>query len=204
MAKVHVIGLTGGIGSGKSTVATMLGRRGAEVLDADAMVHALLAEPATTRKVVKRFGEEVLDPHGKVDRKKLAEVAFASRRNIRDLEAILHPAVVRRSKRRIAALRRTGKPCVVVIDAPLLVEAGMDRLCDEIVFVHAPKAERVKRVRKTRGWTGRTLETREKRQKSLDVKRRNADTVVRNADARKETSAQVRTLWQRVQNLLIG
>ena len=204
MAKVHVIGLTGGIGSGKSTVATMLGRLGAEVLDADAMVHALLAEPATTRKVVKRFGEEVLDPHGKVDRKKLAEVAFASRRNIRDLEAILHPAVVRRSKRRIAALRRTGKPCVVVIDAPLLVEAGMDRLCDEIVFVHAPKAERVKRVRKTRGWSRRTLETREKRQKSLDVKRRNADTVVRNAEATKETSAQVHTLWQRVQNLLIG
>jgi len=203
MSNVYVIGLSGGIGSGKSTVAKMLGRLGAEVLDADAMVHALLTEPATVRKVVKRFGDEVLDARGRVDRKKLAEVAFASRRNIRDLEAIVHPGVLRRTKRRIAALRKAKKRCVLVIDAPLLYEAGMDALCDETVFVHAPKPERLKRLRKTRGWSRRTLETREKRQKSLDVKRRNADTVVRNAGARKDTRTQVRTLWQRVQDLLI-
>ena len=202
MARVFVVGLAGGIGSGKSTVAAQLGRLGAEVLDADAMVHELLREPATTRKIARRFGRKVLNRRGGIDRGKLAEAAFASERNIRDLEAILHPQVIGRTRRRITALRRTRGKHVVVIDAPLLFEAKLDGLCDEVVFVHAPKHERLKRLRKTRGWTRAMLEEREKRQKPLDYKRENADTVIRNAATKDQTRAQVRDYWRRVQELL--
>ncbi|HUV38911.1 MAG TPA: dephospho-CoA kinase [Planctomycetota bacterium] len=203
MSRVVVIGLAGGIGSGKSTVAAEFARLGATVLDADAMVHALLCEKPTVRKVVKRFGRDVLDAEGRVDRKKLGAAAFASMKSIRDLEALLHPEVIRRSKRCIAGLARRKKPGVVVIDAPLLMEAGMDRLCDEIVFVEAPKVQRLKRLKKTRGWGPEALRQREKRQKPLNVKRRNADTVVRNAGSRRTLRTQVRDVWQRVRQLLI-
>jgi len=204
MARVYVIGLAGGIGSGKSAAAAAFEKLGAVVLDADAMVHELLRKPAILRKIVRRFGKDVLDRRGRVDRKKLGEEVFRSQQAIRDLEAMLHPEVMRQSKRRIAQRKRRKKPSVVIIDAPLLFEAGMHRLCDEVVFVQTPKAERLKRLRKTRGWSRRTLEAREKRQKPLNIKRRNADTVVRNAGSRRELNAQIRTVWQRVRQLLNG
>lgn len=204
MGRTYVIGLAGGIGSGKSTVAAQLGRLGAEVLDADVMVHELLREPGVIRRVVRRFGKDVLGRRGTINREKLGRLAFTSGKDIRELEKLLHPGVVRRVKRRIAELRRRRGKHVVVIDAPLLFEAGMHRLCDEIVFVHAPKLERLKRLRETRGWSRTTLENREKLQKPLNYKRRNADTVVRNAKARSETNAQVRRLWKRVHELLNG
>jgi len=199
---VFVIGLAGGIGSGKSTVAKMLGRLGAEVLDADAMVHELLCKPATIGRIVRQFGKGVLNRRGGVHRDKLAEAAFASAGNIRNLEAILHPQVIRRTKRRIAELRRTRGKHVVVIDAPLLFEAKLDGLCDEVVFVHAPKHQRLKRLRKTRGWSRRMLDQREKRQKPLDYKRENADTVIRNAATKHQTRTQVRNYWRCIRQLL--
>lgn len=202
MGKVFVIGLAGGIGSGKSTVARAFARLGAEVLDADAMVHDLLCRPTVIRKVTRRFGEDVLDAHGRVDRKKLGAAAFASGKGIRDLERLLHPAVIRRTRGRIAELRRTKGTHVVVIDAPLLFEAGLDRLCDEVIFVDASKVERLKRLRKTQGWSRTHFETREKHQKDLDYKRKNADTVMRNGGALRTTHAQVRQCWHRIRQLL--
>ena len=202
MPQVFVIGMCGGIGSGKSTVAGEFRRLGAEVLDADAMVHELLCERAVCAKVARRFGKGVLDAKGCVDRRKLGAVAFASRKSLRDLEKLLHPAVIRRTQERLAALRRKRGNHVAVIDAPLLFEAKMDRMCDEIVFVHASKAQRLKRLSKTRGWGRATLVEREGRQKPLDTKRRNADTVVRNSSSRSETLTQVRRYWRHVQTLL--
>jgi len=203
MAQVFIVGLAGGIGSGKSTVAGMLGRLGAEVLDADAMVHELLRDSDIARKVVRRFGKTVLGRAGRVDRVKLGRAAFASRRDIRDLEKILHPPVLRRMKEQIRRLRRTKGNHVVVIDAPLLFEAALDGICDEIVLVQAPKNERLRRLVRSRGWTRSELEKREKRQKTLDYKRKNADTVMRNCDSRQETRSRVRNYWQRIRKLLL-
>jgi dephospho-CoA kinase len=202
MGKVFVIGLAGGIGSGKSTVAGMLGRLGARVLDADAMVHELLREPGIIRKVVRRFGKDVLARGGAIDRMKLGRAAFASKKNIRDLEKILHPPVVRRMKEEIGRLRRRKGSHVVVIDAPLLFEAALDRICDDVALVEAPKSERLRRLVSSRGWTRSELEKREKRQKTLDFKREKADTVVRNCDDRSETRERVRTYWRRIRKLL--
>ena len=198
MGKVFVIGLAGGIGSGKSTVAAELRRLGAEVLDADAMVHELLCERGTVAKVARRFGRGILDARGDVDRRKLGAAAFASEKDIRDLERLLHPAVIRRTEERIARLRRKKGRRVVVIDAPLLFEAKMDRMCDEIIFVQASKAERLRRLKRTRGWSRATLEGREKRQKPVICKRLNADTVIWNGSSRGATVAQVRRYWRHV------
>ena len=202
MGNVFVIGLAGGIGSGKSTVAGMLGRLGASVLDADAMVHGLLREPAVVRKVVRRFGKTVLAPSGRIDRVKLGRAAFASRKNIRDLEKILHPPVVLRMKEHIRRLRRRRGSHMVVIDAPLLFEAALDRICDEVILVEAPRRERLRRLVRSRGWTRSELEKREKRQKTLDYKREKADTVIRNCDSRRETRTRVRACWRRIRKLL--
>jgi len=202
MSNVFVIGVAGGIGSGKSTVAAEFRRLGAVVLDADAMVHRLLREPATVRKITRRFGTDVLTSRGTIDRARLGEVAFASKPKIRELEKMLHPTVVRRIKEKIATLERAGRRRVVVIDAPLLFEAALDGLCDEVVFVHAPKLERLKRLRKTRGWSRAELDKREKRQKPLNTKRENADTVIRNGASRRETRTQVQACWKRIRKLL--
>jgi len=202
MGKVFVIGLAGGIGSGKSTVAGMLGRLGARVLDADAMVHELLREPGIIRKVVRRFGKDVLARGRAIDRMKLGRAAFASKKNIRDLERILHPPVVRRMKEEIGRLRRNPGSQVVVIDAALLFEAALDRMCDDVVLVEASKSERVRRLARSRGWSLRELEKRERRQKSLDFKREKADTVLRNCDSRSETRTRVHTYWRRIRKLL--
>jgi dephospho-CoA kinase len=202
MGNLFVVGLAGGIGSGKSSVAGMLGRLGAEVLDADAMVHELLDEPGTRSRIVRRFGENVLGRKGSIDRRKLASIAFASARDLRDLERMLHPAVIRRMSRRISRARRTKGARVAVIDAPLLFEAGLDGLCDMVVFVHAPKQERIRRLRKARGWSRAELDRREKVQKNVLYKRENADIILRNCASSRETLAHVRRLWTRIGELL--
>ncbi len=202
MGQVFVIGLAGGIASGKSTVAAALARRGAEVLDADRMVHALLRERSVAAKVARRFGRGVLDAKGGVDRRALGAIAFRSKRSIRALEKLLHPAVIAATKRRIATRRRAKGKHVVVIDAPLLFEAKMDRMCDEVVFVDAPRPARLKRLKTARGWTRATLDERERRQHSLESKRRNADVVIRNDASRRTTLSQVRRYWDHVQAVL--
>jgi dephospho-CoA kinase len=137
-----------------------------------------------------------------IDRMKLGRAAFASKKNIRDLEKILHPPVVRRMKEEIGRLRRNTGSHVVVIDAPLLFEATLDRICDEVVLVDAPLSKRLRRLASSRGWTRSELEKREKRQKTLDFKREKADTVIRNCDARSETRTRVRAYWRRIRKLL--
>lgn len=202
MGKVFVIGLAGGIGSGKSTVARELARLGAEVLDADRMVHALLRQRPVAARIARRFGRGALDAQGRVDRKALGAIAFRSKASIRALERLLHPAVIAATKKRIAALRRAKGVRVVVIDAPLLFEVKMDRLCDEVVFVDAPKRARAARLKATRGWTAAEMNARERKQQPIEVKRRKTDVVIANGASRRTGLAQVRRYWKRVQEAL--
>jgi len=202
MKNLFVLGLTGGIGAGKSTVAEMLGKLGARVLCADKMVHALLCEKPVIRRVVREFGARVLDGKKCIDRRELGAVAFASRKKIRALEKILHPAVIRATRCEIARLRKAPGEHVVVLDAPLVIEAGLNRLCDVMVFVDAPKKARLARVAKERGWGEAELKRREKRQKPLDYKRKSADFLIRNTLSRKNTLAQVRRLYKHIRHVL--
>ena len=144
---IPVIGLIGGIGGGKSAVARLLADRGAAVIDADAVGHELLEDPAIRARVVERFGAGVLEASAATDaavprisRRALAGIVFADASALRDLEAILHPAMRDRFLRSITRLVHDGgRPCVV-LDAAVLLEAGWDDLCDRVIFVErAPR-----------------------------------------------------------------
>ena len=128
-----VIGLTGGIGSGKSTTSRLLEEWGAAVIDADKIGHEVLRENAAVRgELLEVFGRSILAEDGEIDRKKLGHIVFhnpAARRRLNDL---LHPAMFQMAKERIEALRREGRP-VIVLEAPLLLEAGWAPLVDEIL-----------------------------------------------------------------------
>jgi dephospho-CoA kinase len=131
-----VVGLTGGIGSGKSTVAALLKKKGVAVIDADEIVHRALREGGPGYDpVLKLFGPSVARPDGTIDRSVMAGLVFERPRLRKQLERILHPIVEREFRRRIAAHRRG----LLVLEVPLLFETGMDRLVDRAVLVWAPK-----------------------------------------------------------------
>jgi dephospho-CoA kinase len=182
-----VIGLIGGIGAGKSRVAALLDAAGATVIDADVVGHALLDQRPVRDLVVARFGAGVLERPGsdqpaaapRIDRRALGARVFASPAALKQLEAILHPRMRRTFGRAIARTVRRGSGCVV-LDAAVLLEAGWDTLCDRIVFVDAPRDQRLARVAAQRGWSEAVLTAREAAQWPLDQKRARADLVISN------------------------
>lgn len=178
-----VLGLAGGIGSGKSTVARMLGERGWIILDADADAKAALERDDVRRTLVEWWGERVLGPDGKVDRAAVARIVFGDDDARRRLEGLIHPLVRRsRSEALAEATRRAqGREIPgVVMDVPLLFEAGIDRECDAVLFVDAPESERLERVRSNRGWTEEEFRRREAAQWPLDRKRSACQAVILN------------------------
>jgi dephospho-CoA kinase len=191
-----VIGLIGGIGSGKSRVAGLLAEQGAFVVDADTVGHALLDQRPVRDLVVGRFGKQILAsppaekdgsddepapmPAPAIDRRVLGKIVFNDRGALRQLESILHPRMRRTFERAIARTIRQGRARGVVLDAAILLEAGWDTLCDRVVFVEAPRDQRVARLAEARGWTDEMLTARESAQWPLDRKRAQADAVVVN------------------------
>ncbi len=145
---MKIIGLTGGIGSGKSTVAEFLAELGAVVLDADKIGHEILATDAEVRQeIVDNFGRQVLDREGNISRKKLADIVFKDRESLIKLNLITHPPIYRRLQSILEAYQQQGIE-VVVIDAPLLIEAGWATRVDETWVTIAPKEVIVERLEK--------------------------------------------------------
>jgi dephospho-CoA kinase len=188
-----VIGLLGGVASGKSLVAAQFAQLGCAVVDADRIVHELLREPAIRQAIRERFGDAVLDASGEVDRPALAARAFASREDLEALESIVHPETCRRIKAAVAKARRGGA-AAVVLDAPLILEKGLDRLCDYMVYVSAPEEVRHHRAGQTRGWNPAEVTRREATQVSLKTKQDRADYIVDNRTSPEHTFEQVRTI----------
>ncbi|HEV8661635.1 MAG TPA: dephospho-CoA kinase [Candidatus Methylomirabilis sp.] len=176
-----VVGLTGGIASGKSTVARMLAERGATILDADALVRELHA-PGTEvhRAILDAFGPEILAPDGTLDRQKLAARIFADPEARRTLEAIVHPALVAEIRRRVDALRREGRTRLCVLEAALLVEGGRRGIVDRLVVVTAPEEEQVARLRAKVGLSEEEARRRLRAQLPSAVKAGQADHVLVN------------------------
>ena len=150
-----VIGLTGGIASGKSYVAGRLAERGAVVLDADRHAQAALDEPRIRDAIVARWGEEVLDGAGRLDRQALASRVFGdaveTEANRRFLEGLVHPFVRARLREELSAAREAGAPAAV-LDVPLLLEVGWAEECDAVIFVDTPTVQRAARAAE-RGWS---------------------------------------------------
>lgn len=186
-----VIGLVGGVGAGKSTVAAEMARLGAAVVNADAIGHRLLGTPAVRRAIRARWGPGVFAA-GAVDRAALGRLVFARKRELAALNAILHPRIRREMRRQVAAAADDPAVTAVVLDAAILFEAGWDDLCSAVVFVEAPAAERLRRVAVAKGWSRPDWRRRENAQISLDKKRRNSDHIVVNGSSVPRLRDQVR------------
>ena len=189
-----LVGLTGGIGSGKSTVANMLEELGAVVFDADALARQAV-EPGTPGHdlVVERFGPNALLPGGDLDREALASIVFADPAARRDLEAIVHPEV-----RRLFAEgceRYDGTETVVVFSAPLLVETGMHTAFDVLVVVSASAQTQVGRLMRERAMSEAAIRARIDAQLPPEAKAEVADVIVDNEGSRDELRRQVERLW---------
>jgi dephospho-CoA kinase len=175
-----VIGIIGGIASGKSAVAAAFGRLGAAVVDADALAREALDTQTIREAIVARFGPRVLGDAGQIDRRALAEIVFADAAELAVLNRIVHPFVLGRAEALIARHQRDPAVKAVVLDMPLLVEVGWADRCDRIVFVRCDRAARMERARRGRSMDERTVEIRENFQISLDTKAALADNTIDN------------------------
>lgn len=188
-----LVGLTGGIGSGKSTVARMLERRGAVVLDADRLARDVV-EPGTPGfdAVVVRFGDAVVAPGGSLDRASLASIVFADNEARAELEAIVHPEVRRAIAEGVAA--RADTDDVVVVDSPLLIETGADEGFPVVIVVTASAENRIARL-SARGMAKSDAQARMAAQMPLEAKAAHADVLLDNDGDEAGLERQVDRLW---------
>ncbi|HZZ27003.1 MAG TPA: dephospho-CoA kinase, partial [Pirellulales bacterium] len=160
---MKILGLLGGVASGKSTVADLFRQRGAAVLDADRAGHEVLRQPAVRAAIGGRWGAEVIGPDGEVDRKALARIVFApppaGPLELAELERLTHPEIRRRLKAEALQLAKQGLP-LVILDAPVMLKAQWNTLCDALAFVDCPREQRLARALK-RGWSAEEFERRE-------------------------------------------
>ena len=177
--KKPVIGIIGGIASGKSTVARAFAKLGCKVIDADAIAHELLDSEAVRDEIVASLGREILDSTGKIDRKTLAEIVFDDADKLLFLNGILHPGVLERAEVMIEQYGRQEQIKAIVLDIPLLLEVGWAKRCDRLIYVDCSKKTRVDRLKKA-GIDKNQLKIRENFQISLDNKARLADNTIEN------------------------
>jgi dephospho-CoA kinase len=197
--RILVVGLIGGMGSGKSLVAAELARRGARVISGDRLGHEALKQPDIRARVVERWGPAVLDGGGEIDRRKLGAIVFGDVRQRRALEALVFPAIERGIRAAIAAAQSDPDVRLVVLDAAIMVEAGWDAACDRLIFVDAPREVRVRRLIEQRGWSAKEVDARETAQMALTEKRGRADYVLDNSGPPEQLARQVDDLWRQLQ-----
>ncbi len=194
-----LIGLTGGIGSGKSTVSSLLAKHGAVIIDADAITRELQAPGAPLLTVLaERFGQHILDSNGALVREELAKIAFGDPEALKDLNKIVHPAVAKEMDRRMNEVRDTDK--VVVLDIPLLAENPRKGLCGVIV-VDVPVDVAVFRLVEFRGMNEEDAKARIAKQASRENRLKIADKVIDNSGDMNTLSAQVDDVWMWAQQL---
>lgn len=189
-----VIGIMGGIASGKTTVADMLGSFGARVIDADRIGHRLLGTPEVKEKLVKRWGREILDEEDEIDRSRLSELVFQDAEMLGELNETLHPLILEEIRREIAG-EEAG---VVVLDAALLQETGLTDLCDLLIFVAVDDSLKKERAVKDRHWSPEEVDRRERFQGPAEEKRRMAHYVIDNNFSKEETLKQVKEFFDRL------
>jgi len=193
-----VLGLLGGIGAGKSTVADALVRHGGRVVAGDPLGHEALEQPDILARVAEVWGDRgILTPDGKVDRKKFGRIVFPSPVERSRLEHLVHPYIERRIREEID--KAVADPAVkfVVLDAAVMLEAGWDGVCDKLIYIDAPRPVRLERVQRQRKWTDQDLANREAVQMPPERKKERADAVIDNGGSPEATIAQVDELVKR-------
>jgi len=194
--RVRVLGVTGPVAGGKSSVSAALAERGAEILELDSIGHRLLAGDEVRKQVEEEF-PEVQDCSSQEElRSRLGAIVFSDPRRLAALERILHPRMCDVVRERVEALRLEAEEGVLVISGALLFEMGLDEICDRVVTVDAPFEVRVRRASQSRGWTEQEIKRREARQLPAQVKRQRADCVIDNSGDHLELQARVGNIWE--------
>lgn len=192
-----VIGIAGGVGSGKSAVARCLADLGCIVSDSDHEAKAALDRDVVRAQLVSWWGDGVVGPDGKVDRKAVAAIVFGDAAERKRLERLIHP-LVHEARRELFSSPAALDAKARVIDAPLLFEAGLEAECDAVIFVDTPFEERLARVRATRGWDEAELIRREAAQMPVAEKRARSGYVVQNSGDRADLDGRVAEVLARI------
>lgn len=197
---VPVVGIVGGVGSGKSSVVRHVSGLKLFVIDADRLAHDLLAVPEIRRQICAHFGDEILAPDGQVDRRNLAMRVFGDSDTQLDarkkLESILHPAIRLETEELIQSVSQETD--VVILDAALLLEAGWGKRCDALIFIDTPLAIRQQRVRSNRNWSADELTRRESAQWPVERKQTFAEFTVDNSGTIEESARQMELLLRQI------
>ncbi len=195
-----VVGVMGGICSGKTTVASVFEAGGFLRIDADRIAHSLLGATDIMKDLRQAFGDAIFNCDGSVNRRSLADAAFADAARLSLLNEIIHPAVIDAIEKRLSSAARP-----VVLDAALLVETELDRrFCTHLVFVDRPFEQRLRCSVERRGWEADELGRRERMQQPLDMKKARADFVISNTGSIQELGEKVNAIIQRVQDVCSG
>ena len=192
-----VIGIAGGVASGKSLVTDCFQHFGAIVLDADRIGHQVLQQPLPIQQLVNHFGDGILSD-GQIDRSRLAQIVFAKAPEgpsaLQQLEAITHPRIGEQILLQLELARQDPSNQACVLDAPVMFKAGWDKLCDKIVFVDVPLETRNQRAR-NRGWASDELIKRERNQIAVEAKRQRATDIIDNLNTKESTFQQAAQKW---------
>lgn len=192
-----VLGVVGGIGSGKSLVAAALARAGGHLIAADELGHAALREPAIKEQVIRRWGRGILNAADEIDRRSLGRIVFADPAELAALEALVFPYIEGRIRAEIEQARTDPAARFIVLDAAIMLESGWAEVCDRMIFVETPRALRLERLRRDRGWSEEELTKREGHQLPIEAKRRRAAAIVENSAGPEAVERQVRDLLRR-------
>ena len=191
-----VIGLSGGVASGKSLVASCFEHFGATVINADRIGHEVLKISQVIAEIESQWGQDVIRD-GEVDRSALAQIVFdttpKSANQLERLEQITHPRIGQLIRKRLAQLRTEA--IAAVLDAPVMFKSGWDGMCDKIVFIQSDRAIRLQRARQ-RGWDSDELDQRELRQTPINEKRSRSTDIINNSQSKLDTYIQARDLWR--------
>lgn len=200
--KKIVLGITGSFSTGKTTIASLFRKLGASGIDADRIYHQLIRPPSALHKeIVSAFGAQILKKNKQIDRKKIAKIVFDNKKALGKLIRMSHPAIIRIIQKELFRLKRAKTVKVVVIDAPLLIEAGLIKLVDKLVVVKTSKIKQMARCRKVSNLAESEINKRIKAQLPLQKKAKLADYVIDNDGTIKNTQKQVKQIWKEINQM---
>ncbi len=191
-----ILGLTGSFGTGKTFVASVFKKLGAKIIDADAIAHAVIRKgTGVHKKMVILFGGGILDKRGNINRRKTAEIIFKNKANVKKLNGIVHPAVIRIIKEKVG---RCASGDIVVIDAPLLIEARLTGITDKLIVVKASRKKQIERCKAKFRISEKEVLKRIGSQLPLTEKIKLADFVIDNNGTKSETTTKIKKAWRKI------
>lgn len=194
-----IIGLTGGIASGKSTVSALLVSKGARLVDADVIAReVMLPGHEVLAAAVKQFGSEILFSDGTLNRGKLGDIVFQDPAALQALNNLTHPAIRREIKDRMNSMEEEDPKKLIIVDIPLLFESGLENMFHEILVVYVPREVQIARLMERNGLSLEQAEARLNAQMNIEAKRNKADYIIDNSGELAHTEQQVAVLWDRL------